>query len=65
MKNEMTPLLDPLMDIESVIVAVCRSRASIYRDIKAGYFPKPLKIRGSVRWRTSAIRDFIENLHSD
>ena len=65
MNNEKTGLLDPLMDIKAVTTALCRSRASIYRDIKAERFPKPLKNRGSVRWRTSVIRDFIDNLHSE
>ncbi len=56
-----TPI-DPLLDIKAVAEALSRSRASIYRDIKAQIFPKPLKIRGSARWRTSQVRDFIDGL---
>ncbi|MDA3859510.1 MAG: AlpA family phage regulatory protein [Roseovarius sp.] len=58
-------LLDPLLDIKAVSEALCRSRASIYRDINAKAFPKPLKICGSARWRTSQVRDFIEGLRSE
>lgn len=59
-----TPI-DPLLDIKAVAEALSRSRASIYRDIKAETFPKPLKICGSARWRTSQVRDFIEGLRPD
>ena len=46
MTMEPTPTLDPLLDIKVVAKTLSRSRASIYRDIKAETFPKPLKIGG-------------------
>ncbi len=62
MTMEPTPTLDPLLDIKVVAKTLSRSRASIYRDIKAETFPKPLKIGGSARWRTSQVRNFIDGL---
>lgn len=52
----MTILLTPqpnnsLVDIKTVCATLCRSRASIYRDIQRGDFPKPIKLGGSSRWR--------------
>ncbi len=65
MTFEPTPMLDPLLDIKAVGVALSRSRASIYRDIEAGAFPKPLKNRGSARWRASQVRNFIDGLRPE
>lgn len=46
-------LQDSLVDISTVCAVLRRSPASIYRDIKKGEFPKPLKLGGSSRWRQS------------
>ncbi|WPZ28509.1 AlpA family phage regulatory protein [Sulfitobacter sp. OXR-159] len=47
------PIEDRLIDIKTVCETLCRSRASIYRDIQRGDFPKPIKLRGSSRWKLS------------
>lgn len=44
---------DTLVDIKTVSAALCRSRASIYRDIERGDFPAPIKLGHSSRWRMS------------
>ena len=46
-------LNDRLLDIKTVCHTLCRSRASIYRDIGRGDFPKPIKRGNSARWRVS------------
>ena len=51
--------LDVLVDLKTVCHALSRSRASIYRDIKCGTFPKPSKIGSSSRWRLSELRAVI------
>ena len=48
--------IDRLVPIDAVCNALSRSRASIYRDIERGNFPKPYKIGGSSRWPISAVR---------
>ncbi|WP_370233070.1 helix-turn-helix transcriptional regulator [Hyphomonas sp.] len=53
---------DDLVDIKTVMRVLKRSRASIYRDIKNQVFPHPVKVRGSSRWRSSEIHEYIENL---
>ena len=45
----------PLLTIKDVCTLLHRSKASIYRDIKAGEFPEPLKIGGSSRWMVSDV----------
>ncbi|WP_457650689.1 helix-turn-helix transcriptional regulator [Profundibacter sp.] len=49
-----------LVDITTVCDTLCRSRASIYRDIKRGNFPKPIKLGNSSRWRVSDLQKIIE-----
>ena len=53
---------DDLVDIKTVMRVLSSSRASIYRDIKNRVFPRPVKARGSSRWRSSEIHEFIANL---
>ena len=54
--------LDRLLSLSDVCGIVCRSRASIYRDIQAGTFPKQVKAGKSSRWRTSDVRAFLAAL---
>jgi predicted DNA-binding transcriptional regulator AlpA len=56
MANIATDDLDVLVDLKTVCRALTRSRASIYRDIKRGTFPKPSKVGSSSRWRMSQVR---------
>lgn len=59
----MTPhnqaITDHLVDIKTVCAVLCRSRASIYRDIERGDFPKPIKRGNSSRWRASDLNRII------
>ncbi|KIN71458.1 helix-turn-helix transcriptional regulator [Sulfitobacter guttiformis] len=49
----------PLLTIKDVCMLLQRSKASIYRDIDDGSFPKPLKLKGSSRWTMSDIESRI------
>jgi len=51
---------DRLVDIKIVCASLCRSRASIYRDIQRGDFPEPIKLGGSSRWRMSDLNKIID-----
>ena len=53
---------DRLIPIAEVTYIVGRSRASIYRDIKAGTFPRSVKAGQSARWRMSEIQQFVADL---
>ncbi|TNF21688.1 MAG: AlpA family phage regulatory protein [Rhodobacteraceae bacterium] len=59
MNHEDTPH-DVLLPIQEVCKIVARSKASIYRDIKSGTFPKAQKQGGSSRWRHSLIMKVVE-----
>jgi len=56
---------DNLIQISALVEMLQRSRASIYRDIKRGAFPKPLKLGSSSRWRRSEIEAYIDELAED
>jgi len=50
---------DTFVDIKTVCATLCRSRASIYRDILRGDFPAPDKLGGSSRWRMSDLNKIV------
>jgi predicted DNA-binding transcriptional regulator AlpA len=60
MTRPMNQANDTLVDLKTVCNTLCRSRASIYRDIKRGDFPEPLKLGGSSRWRLSDLNKIID-----
>ncbi|WP_073034603.1 helix-turn-helix transcriptional regulator [Roseovarius pacificus] len=51
-----------LLSVSTLVEMLQRSRASIYRDIQRGEFPRPLKLGSSSRWRRSEIEAYIERL---
>lgn len=51
---------DNLVSIKTVCEVLCRSRASIYRDIDRGAFPAPIKLGHSSRWRMSDLEKIIQ-----
>jgi prophage regulatory protein len=61
--DNVAPKLDPLLRLASVTEATCLGRSTIYRMMDAGQFPRPLVLGpGSVRWRTSAIVQWMDGL---
>ena len=54
------PTPDKLIPVSTLVEMLQRSRASIYRDIASGEFPKPLKLGSSSRWLVSEIAAYIE-----
>jgi len=53
---------DTLVSIDTVLSRLARSRASLYRDIKRGAFPAPVKCGGSSRWFLSDIEAHLDAL---
>lgn len=51
-----------LLDLPKVIDKVSLSRTTIYRLIKTGDFPTPVKILGSSRWKESDLDRWMESL---
>jgi predicted DNA-binding transcriptional regulator AlpA len=54
-----------LISMSTLTVMLQRSRASIYRDIARGDFPKPLKLGRSSRWPLADVEAYIANLSND
>lgn len=52
--------IDSLVGVSTLIEMLQRSRASIYRDIERGEFPRPLKLGRSSRWKMSEIMAHID-----
>ena len=51
---------DALVDLKTVSTLASRSRSSIYRDIRQGYFVKPLRLgKTSSRWRVEDVRAYL------
>ena len=51
-----------IIRLSEVIQRVCLSKATIYRLIKSGDFPKPLQLGcRSVAWRVKDISNWIES----
>lgn len=56
----------PLLRLHEVIEVTRRSRSAIFRDVKEGTFPQPVRIgRRAIAWRTADILDWINNLPSN
>lgn len=53
---------ETLVGIATLVEMLQRSRASIYRDIERGAFPKALKLGRSSRWRVSEVCAYIQTL---
>lgn len=55
------PPLDPVLTIAQVTASVSYSRAQLWRMIKAGSFPKPVRLGpGRVGWRQSAVAEWLD-----
>ena len=60
MKNPQQPIQPALLAFEALSQYVSLNRTRIYAGIRAGTFPKPLKIGASSRWQRSAIDAWID-----
>ena len=59
--DNVAPKLDPLLRLATVSEVTCLGKSTIYRMMDAGQFPRPLMLGpGSVRWRTSAIVQWVD-----
>jgi len=60
-KDDTTMTSDPLLTLKDVQKRVQWSRATIYRHMAGGTFPKPRRLSsGSVRWEQNTIERWIE-----
>lgn len=49
-----------LLDVRAVSILACRSRASIWRDVRDGRLPQPIAIGAqSKRWRVADVRAYL------
>lgn len=56
-------MADKLIRLREVVSRVGMSKATIYRKIALGEFPRPVSVGGqSVRWRESALDEWIAGL---
>ena len=59
--DNVAPKLDPLLRLATVTEVTCLGKSTIYRMMNSGQFPRPLVPGpGSVRWRTSAIVQWVD-----
>lgn len=55
MSNE----VKPLMDQKEVLATVKVSRATLWKMLKAGDFPQPIRIGSALRWRPETVQAWI------
>lgn len=60
MKNE----VKPLMDQKDVLATAKISRTTLWKMIKDGRFPKPIKIGSALRWKPETVQTWLENLEA-
>lgn len=53
------PLLDRLLTEREVRAHVPRGRTTLWRDVRAGVFPAPVRVGRRVYWRESDLRTFL------
>ena len=53
-----------LLPIKEVVKIVGFKKSTIYKFIKEGKFPEPVKIGTSSRWKLSSIRKWMDGLNS-
>ena len=51
-----------MLRIDRVLELIPVSRVTLYRMIKAGQFPKPVKLGGSSAWSNAEVRKWRDNL---
>lgn len=54
-------LNDSLVTAKELSTSLKKSKATIYRWVNAGKFPKPIKINNSTLWRASEVNAWINN----
>lgn len=55
--------VDRLLRLRDVVVLVGLAKATIYRKVAAGEFPRPVTVgKSSVRWRESDLARWVESL---
>lgn len=54
-----------LMTVADIAAELKLGNSSIWRKVKDGSFPKPIKIGGSTRWRRSDLDYFLDQLPFD
>lgn len=54
-------LADALLRVQTVAAATGLSAPTIYRKLKAGEFPQPVKLSARcTRWKSAEVRDWIQ-----
>lgn len=56
---------DTLLKIDDVLRLSTLSRATLYRLIKEGKFPAPIKFKSASRWKESDVNEWINNQPTD
>ena len=50
-----------MLNVDQLSDTFKKNKSTIYRWVKAGKFPKPIKIQNSTMWRESEIKAFLDN----
>lgn len=53
---------EPLLTVKDVIARFKITRQTLYKWVKSGYFPKPIKFGTFIRWKPETVRAFEDGL---
>lgn len=62
MDNDSTQLSDRLLKARDILNILQLSRSAFYAAIRAGTFPKPIKLGKASRWRESTVVNWMKGL---
>ncbi len=60
MKRPSAEVSDPLLRQQSVSIKTTLSRTEIYRRVKRGDFPQPIRLGRTIAWKTSEVDAWID-----
>ncbi len=60
MKRTQSEIPDPLLRQQSVSLKTTLSRTEIYRRVKRGDFPQPIRLGRTIAWKSSEIDAWID-----
>lgn len=60
----MTTTVKPLMDLKDVIAVTKVCRSTLWKMVKDGRFPKPIKLGRDLRWKPETVQSWLDSLEA-
>lgn len=57
-------MMEPLLTLKDVTALLRVSQWTVFRMVKAGRFPAPLKVSGALRWSLADVQGWLDSVRS-